>query len=140
MKAKNDQSVITERAAKEIFNDIDSPVCVKTFLNKYEHICAAINSKTVDDSYAYYVHCDRVNSAYFKMLEFILLAMKEADDVEIYLELQKVATLQRIRYLENLKGHMMEIDKLNQQFANSNGANTLVPQHQIYSKSHHDHN
>lgn len=118
---------ITEAAAREIFIDINKKVCVKTFLNKYEHICAAINSKTIDDSYAYSVHSDQVNSAYFKMENFISLARTEANDIEIYIELQKVAMRWKEKYLNNFEERKQEIMRLDHRLSKSNGAKKLVP-------------
>lgn len=124
---KNDDGSITESAASDIFSDIEKRVCVKTFLNKYEHICAAINSETIDDTYAYSVHSDRVNSAFFKMHNFIYLARAEANDVEIYIELQKVATRWRERYIANLEKRKQEIALLENRLSDGNGTKKLIP-------------
>ena len=43
-------------ACQFIYEDVHDWVAIKTFLNKHEQLCAAINAKTLDDRYAYDVH------------------------------------------------------------------------------------
>ena len=47
---------ISEAAATALYDDIESFLAVKTFLNKFEVMCAAINLGSIDADYAYAVH------------------------------------------------------------------------------------
>jgi hypothetical protein len=46
--------------ASQLYDDIDAFVTVKTFINKYEHFCSAINVRAVDEEHAYSLHAGRV--------------------------------------------------------------------------------
>lgn len=97
---KDKNGYITAGAAELIYDDVDSWVCVKTFLNKFEHLCASISAGFIDDEYAYSVHSARVCDVYFKFSNYIRYARDLANDEDIYIELQKVAKRWRERTQE----------------------------------------
>src|SRR5690242_14255192 len=44
---------ISRDLANELYDDAEKFVIVKTFLNKYEHFCSAINVHAIDEEHAY---------------------------------------------------------------------------------------
>ena len=66
---KNSSGVLTEQTAEEIYSNIEDWTCVKTFLNKHEYFCAAVEASTIEDNYAYSVHAPRVILAFLKFEE-----------------------------------------------------------------------
>ena len=57
--------------AKALYRDPDAFVLLKTFLNKFEHFCAAINAGAVNKEYAYRLHWGRVITVYDMYDNFI---------------------------------------------------------------------
>lgn len=119
---KSSSDVTSKENAAEIYNDLDKHVCIKTVLNKYEHLCAAINAKTIDDDYAYSVHSARVIGIFKAFEQYIVLLRDKDKDLDIYLELEKVATLWLIRYHEEENKRQAQI----QQFQAARGAASIT--------------
>jgi hypothetical protein len=75
-----------------IYEDVSHWVTIKTFLNKHEQLCAAINTGTIDDRYAYDVHGVKIVDAFLIFEAYIEFIRAKSSDATIYLELEKVAT------------------------------------------------
>ena len=82
---------------KEIRNKIGDWAVLRTFLNIHEQLCAAVNTQTLDEEYAYRVHNARVIFAYESLLNFIQEVRKERKNDTVYRELEDVAKRWRER-------------------------------------------
>ncbi|MEE9904210.1 MAG: DUF4760 domain-containing protein [Chlorobium sp.] len=89
---KDEHRRLLPEACPVIFDDIANWVSVKTFLNKHEQLCAAVNAKAVKDRYAYSVHGAKVIDTYLIFENYIEYTRQRCKDHTIYLELEKVAT------------------------------------------------
>ncbi len=124
---KDHKGAITEMASREIYENLDNWVKLKSFLNKFEQLCAAINAKTVDESYAYAVHSARITDVYFKFHHYIDYIRVIADDDEIYIEIQKVASRWHERYKNTKKSREAQLKELGEKLNNSSGTKPIVP-------------
>lgn len=113
---------LTAEAPPIIYSDPISWVCVRTFLNKHEQLCAAINAKTVNDRYAYDVHGARVTDTFRIFESYISYARHVSKDVTIYLELERVATIWSLRAIEEKAAIARELAKLTA----ARGANSII--------------
>lgn len=89
---KTSEGSVVSEESKQIYENIDDWVRLKTFLNKFEQLCAAVNAKAMDERYAYDVHGDKVVNAFFRFENYISFIREEREDSALYLELEKVAT------------------------------------------------
>jgi hypothetical protein len=83
---------ILPSACPTIYGNVGHWVTIKTFLNKHEQLCAAINAGTIDDRYAYAMHGVKIVDAFLIFETYITFIREKSDDDTIYLELEKVAT------------------------------------------------
>jgi len=86
---------------------------IKTFLNKFEHICAAINVRSFDEDYAFSVHSARITNVYTRFSGFIQGAREFFNDSEIYIEIEKTAVKWMIKKEENETQYKKEAEALN---------------------------
>jgi len=77
--------------AARLYEDMSTFVIVKTFLNKYEHFCSAINVRAIDEEHAYSIHAGRVVFVFQTYKEFIDVARERRKSNSPYYELQSVA-------------------------------------------------
>lgn len=94
----DDQRRISRDACTRILETPTWFVPVKTFLNKFEHLCSAINVGAVDERYAFSVHAARVVQVFTTFESFIDVAREHRGIDEIYIELQRVA----VKWLEKM--------------------------------------
>ncbi len=119
---KNPRGCLHEDAAPTIYNCVDDWVCVKTFLNKFEQLSAAVNAKVVDERYAYDVHGVKVVDAFLKFEAYIYYIRKRRDDFAIYLELEKVAT----RWDALAKAEQHQVVQLQKEMLNARGTKGVI--------------
>jgi hypothetical protein len=89
-------------------------VTLKTFLNKYEHFCSAINVRAIDEEHAYSLHAGRVISVFRSYKEFIEEARERQESRAPYYELQTVATRwseRRSKQERSLKSGIEELER-----------------------------
>lgn len=87
-----ESKALTDEASEAIYASVNDWTNVKTFLNKFEQLCAAINSNSVDDRYAYSMHGAKIQDAFDTFERYIYFTRERAEDEAIYLELEVVAT------------------------------------------------
>ena len=114
-KYKDEFGVVSKSSAQEIYSEIDDWVCAKTYMNKFETLCAAINRGYVDFEYAYHVHSAKIVGLYDKWRGFVDFARDRLDDDEIYLELQNVHTKFQRRYIATREQREAKIEELDKQ-------------------------
>lgn len=119
----NNNGIISKEAAKIIFDNISEKGCIVSVLNKLEHICAAINAKSLDENYAYAVHSARIINFYNRLQLFIVYIREAQKSEDIYIKLQKVAARWSVRYEKESENRKRELQKL----IESQGAKQCVP-------------
>jgi hypothetical protein len=97
--------------AAQLFANPAAFVRVKTFLNKYEHFCAAINAGAVDEQHAYALHCGRVVVVHSVYRSFIEMARVERGPMT-FIEVERVATRWAERRAADSKKLDSEIQRL----------------------------
>jgi Domain of unknown function (DUF4760) len=82
---------VSRPLADRLYENATAFVTIKTFLNKYEHFCSAINVRAVDEEHAYSIHAGRVLFVFQLYREFINVARERRKSNSPYYELQTVA-------------------------------------------------
>jgi len=95
-------------------------VTAKTFLNKYEHFCSAINVRAIDEEHAYSLHAGRVIYVYSVFNESIAVACERRPSNSPYFELQTVATRWGERRSKQEKVLEQRINRLKQEAEETN--------------------
>jgi len=85
------QDPITEDHAQDLLANIHKYIVIKNYINKYEHICAAINLGFVDDEYAYRVHSARILWINNKFSALIKKVREINKDNEVWAEIEKTS-------------------------------------------------
>ncbi len=85
------QDPITEDIAEKLLADVRKYIIVKNYINKYEHICAAINLGFVDDEYAYRVHSARILWINSKFSTLIKKVREINKDNGVWLEIERTS-------------------------------------------------
>lgn len=124
---KDDTGSITEKSAAKVYENIENWVKVKSFLNSFEHLCAAINAKSIDEDYSYSVHSARITDIYYKFQHYITFIRKLSNDDEIYIELQKVASRWHERYIDTKNKRKKQLIKIEKKLRMEKGAKPIVP-------------
>lgn len=83
---------LEKSCAATIYAHVENWVAVRTYLNKFEQLCTAVNAKALDNRYAYDMHGAKVIDAFRTFEYYIEYARERARDGTIYLELEMVAT------------------------------------------------
>ncbi|WP_433766750.1 DUF4760 domain-containing protein [Pseudomonas putida] len=89
---KDDHWRLKSDACSILYKNITDWVAVKTYLNKHEQLCAAVCANAVNERYAYDVHGAKIVDTFLTFEKYIEYARSQAEDITIYLELEKVAT------------------------------------------------
>lgn len=85
------QDPITEDLVEDLLTDIEKYIIIKNYINKYEHICAAINLGFVDDEYAYRVHSARILWINSKFSTLIKKVREVNKDNDVWVEIERTA-------------------------------------------------
>jgi hypothetical protein len=93
LKAHNIESYdkIQECTYEELFNNPESWIPIKYFLNHYETLCVALSGGLVDAELAYNLHSNRVVILWGQWGGFCKHVQKRLNDQEIYWEIEKWA-------------------------------------------------
>ena len=83
------QDPISKDIVKYLLDDVHKYVIVKNYINKYEHICAAINLGFIDEEYAYRVHSARILWINSKFAALISKVRELNEDNDIWAEIEK---------------------------------------------------
>jgi len=83
------QDPISKDIVKDLLDDVHKYVTVKNYINKYEHICAAINLGFIDEEYAYRVHSARILWINSKFAALISKVRELNEDNDIWAEIEK---------------------------------------------------
>lgn len=89
---KDEHWHLRPNACPMIYDNISDWVAVKTYLNKHEQLCAAINANAVNERYAYDVHGAKIVDVFRTFETYIEYARTRAKDQALYLELEKIAS------------------------------------------------
>lgn len=85
------QNPITDNVVEDLLDDVHKYVIVKNYINKYEHICAAINLGFIDEEYAYRVHSARILWINNKFAVLISKVREVNEDNDIWAEIEKTS-------------------------------------------------
>lgn len=121
--AKSMNSPITNDQSQSVYLCNEDWMCFKTFLNKHEYLCVAINAKAIDEDYAFAMHSARVVHIFNKLEAYIKFTREKYDDSEIYLDLEKVATRWFARTIATEQLNKETIHRLQQQ----RGTKAILP-------------
>ncbi|WP_299871700.1 DUF4760 domain-containing protein [uncultured Cocleimonas sp.] len=122
-----ENGALTKESADKIYSNSDHWVCVKQFLNKFEQLCAAVNAQTIDDNYAYSVHSARITDTYHKFKNYIIYSREKAEDDEIYIELEVVASRWHERYLNTKEHREQKLAAAQESLNKEKGTKAIVP-------------
>lgn len=103
---------LSKEIVDRIFDDEETLLAVKNFLNDYEGFCAAVNVGIIDDAYAYGVDAYRTIRAYRRFGVFIEEVRRRIKNPESYLELEKVALKWERRKFERRGLERKHLEKL----------------------------
>lgn len=87
---------ISHQIAEKLYLDVDAFVAIKSYLNKYEHFCAAINAGAVDEEHAYALHSGRVVMVHDVYRNFIDVVRVKRGPMT-YIEIERIAVRWRAR-------------------------------------------
>ncbi len=113
---------ISEKSAADVYDDNDKFISIKGFLNSFEIVCAALNAGSIDEDYAYSVHGARITHAFERFRNFIEHVRSSRDNLEVYIELEKVA----VRWIDRQNSEREKRAMGLRQIKNNAGTNTLV--------------
>jgi len=85
------QDPMSKDTAKDLLDDVHKYVIVKNYINKYEHICAAVNLGFIDEEYAYRVHSARILWINNKFAALISKVRELNEDNDVWAEIEKTS-------------------------------------------------
>jgi len=109
-----------------IKKDIDSQFTIRTYLNFFEEMCAAINSGVGNEKLAYAIASPAVIRAYNIFETFIDYIRQQYGDDEIFIEIEKTALKWKIKQLNDKSNREQKMLKLKSSLSNRKGTKNIT--------------